>query len=77
MLVSYTELKPRMNVVLLFILDRQKQRGAIGKLRMVQPSKSYIPGMEQRMYSSYMYVRDMVPYTEVDYEMCQLKHNAT
>ena len=55
-----------MNIVLLFILDRQKQLGAIGKLRMVQPSKSYIPGMEQRMYSSYMYVRDMV----IGYEMC-------
>ena len=71
MLVFYTKLKPRMNIVLLFILDRQKQRGAIGKLRMVQLSKSYIPGMEQRMYSSYMYVRDMVIYTKVlGYEMC-------
>ena len=67
-----------MNIVFLFILDRQKQRGAIGKLRMVQPSKSYIPGKEQRMFSSYMYVRDMVKYTKVvDYEMCQQKHNAT
>ena len=71
MLVFYTKLKPRMTIVLLFILDRQKQRGAIGKLRMVQLSKSYIPGMEQRMYLSYMYVRDMVKYTKVlGYEMC-------
>ena len=60
-----------MTIVLLFILDRQKQLGAIGKLRMVQLSKSYILGMEQRMFSSYMYVRDLVIYTEVlGYEMC-------